>query len=303
MNLQRLRYFKAAAEYGSLRKAAEALAISQPSLSRQIQILEHEVKAPLFVRSNKRVVLTEAGQLLVNRADNILREVGEVRHEIAALSRERNTIIKIGAIQSTCDYLLPHAIKVFRAQFPNVKVAVYGNRSTEIVEKVGRGLIDIGIVAAPVCDPRVTASSLANDPFAFVASPSHQYSALSELSLAYLKGEPFINFPRGYPIREQIEQVAAEFGLSLNVVIELESIEAIKELVRQGVGVSLLPSSTLSGEKTRRELACIRLADNPIVREILAVRKADEPASRHILCLRDVIQRSLVGGSGHGALM
>ncbi len=118
----------------------------------------------------------------------------------------------------------------------------------------------------------------------------------SEIPLAYLEGEPFIGFQEDIPFANASKEVAAETGFNLDVVVELESIEAIKELVRQGAGFSFLPSSSLLGENIRRELSCIRICGNPIVREIIEVHKASDPVSRHIVLLRETIQQSLARG-------
>jgi DNA-binding transcriptional LysR family regulator len=289
MNLQRLRYFQAAAEFGSLRKAAEALQLSQPALSRQIQILEHELKAPLFLRTDKRLSLTEAGQLLAARAPSILGEVDEVRRRIETMARQRKTHVTVGAIQSTCTYLLPLAIRAFRARYPAMQIAVQGSRSSEIIERVGRRALDVGIVAAPVLDPRLVAVPLALDPFALVAPAGHRFCRASAIGIEDAANEPFITFPRGFLIRESIEAAFVAAGRELDVVVELESIEAIKELVRQGAGVSLLPRSTMIGETARRELASIRLHGDLIVREIIAVHHAGDTVAPPIRFLRETI--------------
>lgn len=297
MNFQRLNYFRAAAEFGSLRKAAEALNISQPSLSRQIQILEHELRTPLFLRQSKRLTLTPAGVLLAGRIGAMLDEVEAIQRDIAKLSDDRRLHLRIGAIQSTCDFLMPRAIGALRAKYPDVQVAVHGVRSTEIIEQVGRRSLDLGIVAAPVSDPRVVQTALATDPFRMIASRRHRHAAMRRLSLEALDAEPFVTFPRGFALRDQVEAVFDANRLSMNVVVELESIEAIKELVREGGGVSLLPNSTLMGDKNVRELAIIAIDDHVIARQIVAVRHVGDKVSRPVLFLQNAIQSALTMSS------
>lgn len=293
MNFQRLNYFRAAAEFGSLRKAAEALNITQPSLSRQIQILEHELRTPLFLRQSKRLMLTPAGVLLANRIGGMLEEVESIQRDIAKLSDDHRLHLRIGAIQSTCDYLMPRTIGALRAKYPDLRVAVHGVRSTEIIEQVGRRNLDLGIVAAPVSDPRVVQTPLATDPFRMIASRRHRHAAMRRLSLESLDAEPFVTFPRGFALRDQVEAVFNANRLSMNVVLELESIEAIKELVREGGGVSLLPGSTLMGEKNVRELAIIAIDDHVIARQIVAVRHVGDRFSRPVLFFQNAIQSAL----------
>jgi LysR family nitrogen assimilation transcriptional regulator len=293
MNFHRLRYFRAAAEFGSLRKAAKALDISQPSLTRQIQILEHEIKTPLFVRDSKRLMITPAGALLASRIGFILDEIGSVQRDIAKLSDDRRTHMRIGAIQSTCDVLVPHAIRALRVRYPTVQVAVHGIRSGEIIEQVGRRALDIGIVAAPVSDPRLVQTALARDTFCMVASRRHRYGAMTRLSLSQLEGEPFITFPRGFALRDLVERAFHDLGLEMNVVVELESIEAIKELVREGGGISMLPASTLLGDKNRRDLMNAAIEGAPLTRDIVAIRHAGDQLSRPLAFLQEALRSAL----------
>jgi DNA-binding transcriptional LysR family regulator len=293
MNFHRLRYFRAAAEFGSLRKAAKVLDISQPSLTRQIQILEHEFKTPLFARDSKRLTITPAGTLLASRIGFILDEIESIQRDIAKLSDDRRTNMRIGAIQSTCDILVPHAIRALRARYPSVQIAVHGIRSSEIIELVGRQFLDIGIVAAPVSDPRLVQTPLARDVFRMISSRRHRYGAMTRLSLAQLEGEPFVTFPKGFALRDLVESAFNDCGLELNVVVELESIEAIKELVREGGGISLLPGSTLIGEKNRRDLTNTVIEDPQLVRDIVAIRHAGDQLSRPVAFLQDALRSAL----------
>lgn len=294
MNLQRLRYFQAAAEFGSLRKAAEALQLSQPALSRQIQILEHELKAPLFLRSDKRLSLTTAGSLLVARARTILDEVEAVQRDIEAMSRQRKAHVTVGAIQTTCTYLLPKAIRAFRARYPSVQIMVQGSRSGEIIERVGRRTLDVGIVAAPANDPRLVSFPLAKDPFMLVVASSHRFAGAHKLGIDDIAEESFVTFPSGFLIREAIEDAFQSAGVNLDVGVETESIEAIKELVRQGGGVSLLPRTALIGEGDRRNLAVVALHGDAITRDIVAIHNTAEPVPPPIRFLREAIGETLV---------
>jgi len=293
VNIVRLRYFKAAAEFLSLRKAAEALGVSQPALSRQIQILEQELKAPLFRRDHKRMTLTEAGELLLARGQPILSAIDELKSDIGAITRHRKTHIHIGAIQSTLDHLLPTAIKEFRRRYDTIQLAVTGSRSSEVVEKVGRRVLDLGIIAMPVSDPRLSVIPLDRDPFLLVAPRSHRLAQLAHATMRDVVREPLMTFPSGFPIRDLIDAAAKTAQTELSVVIELESIEAIKALVRDGAGISLLPRSTLLCASSMRDIACVAMAGPAPVREILAVRNATDPLTPAMQYLLDAIAGAL----------
>jgi DNA-binding transcriptional LysR family regulator len=302
MNFTRLRYFQKVAELQSLRRAAELLHVSQPALSRQIQVLEREIGCKLFLRVNKRISLTPAGHVLLTRADRLLGEIASVLDEIKRLHDDRRNRLAIGAVQSTLGYVVPRAIDELRKRYPKLQIAVHGFRSSQIIERVARGEIDIGIVALPVNDPRVESEPIAIDPFVAVVSTVHPLARLRVVTLAQVLAEPLITFPRGLPIRDAIGLAAAEAGLPLPISVELESVEAIKALVRANVGVTLLPNSTMLGESLTSGLAAVRIDHPRLVREIVAVQRLAETPSP---AMKDLLQaiRWLFAGEPRGGPM
>ncbi len=267
--------------------------ISQPSLSRQIQILEHEIRTPLFLRQSKRLSLTPAGVLLANRVGGMLDEFEAIQRDIAKLSDDRRLHMRIGAIQSTCDFLMPRAIGALRTKYPDLQVAVHGVRSTEIIEQVGRRSLDLGIVAAPVSDPRVVQTALATDPFRMIASRRHRHAAMRRLSLASLDAEPFVTFPRGFALRDQVEAVFDANRLSMNVVVELESIEAIKEWSVKVVACRCCRARHSWATRTCDNSRSLRSTITLLPRQIVAVRHVGYKITRPLLFLQNAIQNAL----------
>lgn len=272
MNFSRLRYFQAVATLESFRRAAEVLAISQPSLSRQIKVLEHECGAPLFLRLGNRIQLTPAGELLLDRSAALLSEMDQLRKGIAGLKSGRRRHLMVGAIQSTLDHPIPSAIHILRKRHPGLHIAVRGFQSSEIIERVSRGHLDVCVVATPVVDPRITVELVAREDYVAVVPSDHPLSRERVLPMSAVVDEALITFPKGYVIRDMIDAAATQSDVRLEAVVELESIEAIKALVRLGVGISILPRSATLGNVTAAGLTFVQMDSSILMRDIVAAR-------------------------------
>lgn len=279
MNFTRLRYFHSVAKLQSFRRAAEVIGVSQPSLSRQILILEQECGTSLFKRDKKHIILTAAGELLLSRSANLLGEMDDLKRGLADLSAAQSNRILVGAIQSTLDHLIPAAIDIMRKRHPRLRVSVRGSQSSEIVESVSRGLLDVGIVATPIADPRISVELVSRERYFAVLPTSHSHSQHKQLKLADIAQDNFITFPRGFVIRDMIDSASAESGTTLNVIAEIESIEAIKALVRFGSTVSILPESAILGNISAIGLSFVPIDASHLVRDIVAIRLTDEKKS------------------------
>ena len=285
MNFQRLKYFRTVAELQSFRGAADALGISQPALSRHVALLEHEVGTRLFVREHKRTSLTPAGAVLFSHASHLLDEVAFVLEQIGKLAQERDLSLSVGAVQSTYDYVIPKAINKFRREKPDVHITVHGIRSDEIVEGVARGQLDIGIVGTPVSDPRVTAKFVQRDVFKILVGKDHPLARAPEARPENILSEPLITFPVKFAIRSMIDAWAKAHGLDVSVAVELESIEAMKALIRPEVGLTILPAACLMATLSDDDLEAISICGNPLVRDISCVHRATEELSQPARCL------------------
>lgn len=145
MTLQQLTYFLAAVEHGSFSAAAEALYIAQPSLSEQIRRLEHSLGVPLFVRTNRKLVLTEAGHLLLPRAQHVLVATNEAEESVRGVRTLTGGTVAFGTFSSAQHLLLSGLITDFRAQHPKVRIRVVGLNSSEVADAVRDGVLEQGL--------------------------------------------------------------------------------------------------------------------------------------------------------------
>ena len=305
MNFRRLKYFHAVARQGSFRRAASVLRISQPALSRQIQIFEREIGTRLFSRAAKRATLTPAGDILFGHSSRLLDEIEAVLEEIRRLGDRRKNELTLGAIQSTLDHVLPRAIDQVHRHYPQLHLTVQGFRSDEIIDRVARGALDLGVVATPVSDPRLDVEIIAEDRFVAVVSSTHRLAGAATTTLEDVLAEPLITFPRSYVIRQVIAAAAAAEDLRTEVAVELEIIEAIKALVRSNVGVSILPAVAVLGESGAGPLRAIPFADQRLRREIACIRRASEeqaPGARYLVAaIGEVLKEPAAGAGGRAA--
>ena len=290
MNFTRLRYFHAVAKLQSFRRAADMLGISQPSLSRQIQILEHECNAELLKRIAKRIVLTPAGEMLFVRLGKLLEDMDDLHASMTSLESEQRRRLRLGAIQSTLDYPISRAISVFRGRYPKFVVSVRGTKSSDIIEGVSRGSLDVGIIATPVADPRILVEPIIREKYFVVLPSSHARALAKRLELSDLVSESLITVPRGFVIRDMMDLAMSEEGVIVPIIAEIESIEAIKSMVRNGLGISILPGSATLGPTSASGLCFIPVNSTRLVRDIVAARLASQESNTPVSQFVDILK-------------
>lgn len=246
MTLQQLIYFLAAVEHGSFSAAAEALYIAQPSLSEQIRRLEHLLGVPLFVRTNRKLVLTEAGRLLLPRAQHALAAAKEAEESVRGVRTLTGGTVSFGTFSTAQHLLLGELIADFHERHPQVRVRVVGLNSTEVADAVRDGTLEAGLVSLPVDDRGLDVSSvvwtceavyLSADPSRVTEPPTAGRLADAPLIL------PEARWGNTDPTRRLLLEQVQKEGFSLTPVVEVESPALAIALAARGVGdtVNSLP--------------------------------------------------------------
>ena len=150
MEIHQLEYFVAVAETGGFSRAAERCNVAQPSLSQQIKKLEGEIGSPLFDRLNRKVVLTEAGKVLLPRANRILGELQDIKVEMQTEIQEGYGTLTAGFIPTIAPFVLPLVIRRFGQEFPNATLEVHEGLTDELIQKIVDAEIDVGITSLPI---------------------------------------------------------------------------------------------------------------------------------------------------------
>lgn len=277
MEVRLLQYFVTAADTGSITAAAEALHLSQPSLSEGIRKLESELAAPLFHRGRKGIVLTEPGRVLLPRARHILQEVDEARDEMVALKGLRGGRVRISAPPGLNVDPLARLIGGFHAAHRAVTISMFPAEDGRLaVQAVLSAACEIGIVDRPVASADLVAHVIARNEIVVASPPGTRVENGRPVTLESLAGRPFISSFPGTRTRAVLDE-AHERGIDLPVVVETPHREAVVPLVLEGVGSAFMMGS-VAGEAAQRG-AVVTPLDPPQVYDVYLIRRA-KPLTR-----------------------
>ncbi|HJV63521.1 MAG TPA: LysR substrate-binding domain-containing protein [Albitalea sp.] len=270
MNLKQLEYFVSVAELGSFSKAAIALDIAQPALSRQVRALEVDLRETLLLRNGRGVSLTEAGRRLFEHSVAILNQVAQAREDMGARRDEPVGHITIGLPPSIGRQLTLPLIDGFRRQLPKARLAIVEGLSSHIAEWLATGRVDLGLVYNPEAAPNLTIKPLLQEPLCLVSASRTADKARGPVPLKSLGRYALVVPERQHVIRRLIESQATLAGLTLDIAWEVSSIAAIIDLVCAGYGHAVLHASAVLASGRADELVA-----RPIV----------EPQITSVLCL------------------
>ncbi|MFM0719477.1 LysR family transcriptional regulator [Paraburkholderia strydomiana] len=245
-NLQQLQAFTIIVESGSLGRAAEALHITQPALSRAIRRLEEQVGAPLFERHSRGMHLTAVGEALLPHAVLLQREAEQAREEIDALRGLARGTIRVGAVGSIASLVLPLAVSGVLGKWPNLRVQIIEGVWDRLADALVKREIDLALsMAVPDTDEIMAIADCRwEDASYVVAALDHPLRRKPKLTLADTLGERWAIPPRGTGPFEHMQRVFAEQGLGLpNIVVETRSITALKSLVARSGFLSWMAST------------------------------------------------------------
>ena len=245
----RLVVFRAVAEKLSFRKAAEGLYLTQPAVSLQIKALEEEVGVQLFDRTGAHITLTPAGRVLLNYSEQIKTLIVEAGHEIAALSGEHAGQLALGASTTIAQYVLPRLLGEFRREHPRVNPTMISGNTEHIVELVEKQKVALGFIEGPARSREVKTVPFLEDELVLIASTAHEWAERASVSCSEIASIPLLMRERGSGTRHVIELALERKGVkrnSLQIVMELDSTEAIKSAVEAGLGIGFISRWAIS---------------------------------------------------------
>jgi DNA-binding transcriptional LysR family regulator len=246
-DLRRLRYFMAVAERLHFGRAAQALHISQPPLSRAIRALEDELGVSLFARTRRRVELTAAGTRLLEDTRRLVSQLERTVQEVRAMASGERGRLRIGFV-SLADYgVLPDLLRSYKAAHPQVQLALREMLSPEQALALAAGELDFGLLLPPVSGvARLEHIVVQRESFVIALPAKHRLAGTKgKVSLRELAGEPFVTIPREIAPRlyDIGTQLAAQAGISLNVAQEAIQMQTVVSLVSSGLGAAIVPAS------------------------------------------------------------
>ena len=277
MSMDRLRSLVEVAKRGAITGAARSMGLTQPALSRRIQLLEEEFGTPLLSRSQKGVRLTELGRLVEAEGRTLIERYERLKQTVLQHLRLERGTVRVGGGASAVSYLLPGVIRDFRREHADVVFHLKEAGSREIEDDVLREDLELGIITMPAQSKELEATSLLRDPIVLVAARDHPLAQLDKVTPAALKGAPLIGFEGGSAIRRLIDQALEEQGVNVEVVMELRSIQSILRMVALHLGVAFV--SHLGAKAGGDEVVEIPVQGLNIRRSLAVIRKRGRPLS------------------------
>ncbi len=255
MEIRQLKAFLAIAEAKTFTAGARQVNITQAAISMQIRQLEESVGLPLFTRTPRRVILTEAGEMLINRARKIIREHSAALAEIAEIAGAEHGRLRIGAASATfATTQLPLILERLKDRFPNAQITVASGTSSALVDRILHGELDVAFVSLPVETSNIQTDLLFSDEIVAIASPQHSLAKEKYISAAQLAGEPLILGETGGNTRRMIDDFFTAANVRPNVVMELSRQEAINKMVENKMGVGMAGAKRIAGEVREKKL-------------------------------------------------
>ena len=244
MELRHLKYFLAVAEELNFTKASEKLFISQPPLSRQIIELEEELQAKLFIRNNKKVELTEAGKYFEKEVKVLFQNLERISIKTKKIATNVSGEFRIAYISSIYSSVISELIKHLKLQFPYVNFKLFEVSTTKQIDALEQGKIEMGIIRSPIKSPKIQSHLWFQDGFSIVFNKNN-IQLKSEKEVINLKDETFVFFNKDYAphYHEVLLELCAFYGFKPKIIHEANNINSIVQLVKNGLGISIVPSN------------------------------------------------------------
>lgn len=245
MDLRSLKYFTVVAQELNITRAAEKLNMSQPPLSNQLKALEEELGVTLLIRGKRHLQLTEAGNLLLRRANQILELADKTRQELADLKDGLSGTISIGIVEGRAPFLVSRWISGFREEFPRIQYSLWNGSSDDVLDRLYRGLVDIAVIAAPYDTEHLEGFQVGREPWVAIIPAGHPLAKAEgkQISLSSLAGEPLIVPSRKSRV-DAIRKWFREIGEEPNIICEMSNYLDAVALSERGVGISIFPQTT-----------------------------------------------------------
>ena len=274
MDLAQLEVFLAVAHEGRFSRAAEKLYRTQSAVSQSVRKLEVEIGEPLFDRSSRDGLLTDAGRVLQEYAEKLLNLRADAQSALGELRELHQGKLAIVANEFTALYLLP-VLAEFRRLHPMIKIAVQRSLGSHIPDDVLRHNSELGVLTYDPQEPQLRSIVVYLDELIFVVPPTHPLAVERQVSIRQLGAESFVAHIVASPYREKVIQAFKRHKTPLHMDIELPTLQAIKRFVAMGNGVALLPEISVENELRRGELVRIPVRELRLHRKLrLVYRKA-----------------------------
>jgi LysR family hydrogen peroxide-inducible transcriptional activator len=241
MNLRAFQYLVTLADVRHFSKAAELCYVSQPTLSTQIRKLEEELDVQLVERSPRKVMLTEVGAEVVERARAMLAEADTIK-AIARRSKDPHSgTLRIGIFPTLAPYFLPHVVPEIRRRFPRLTLRLFEEKTEDVITMLRQGRLDAGLLALPIHDDQLTSRTLFEEPFVLAMPEAHALRGKQAIELDDLEQQELLLLEDGHCLRDQALEVCQLAGAHEKLDFHATSMETLRQMVAAGTGITLMP--------------------------------------------------------------
>lgn len=267
LDSRQLRAFLMLAHKGSFTSAAKELNLTQSAISHAVKALEEDVGCRLLDRMGKRVLLTQAGEQFLSRAEKIFEEMSAARADLETLSRWGQGRLRIGAGAMACQYILPPVLREFQKKFPECRLNIDLGDTAELVKALSTSKIDIALTLEPVNESNIEFRPLFTDELAFLVNPNHPWAAIGRVLRADIPRQKYLFYFRNSRTFGLIQDYFRAENMEIKSVVEMGSMSAIKELVKLGLGVSILAPWIAQTELAKKSLVAVSVGRRKLKRK------------------------------------
>ena len=276
MLLAQIEGFLEVARRGNVSRAAEAMFVTQPTLTARLHALEREVGEPLFARTRRGMRLTDAGRAFLPYAERAIRAVRDGKQALLDARSASAGRLVLGAAPAVSTYVLPAILQRFAAAYPRVDVAVRTGHSEDVLQMLLREEVQLAMVRA-LRHPDIESTPLYEEALVLVVPPGHPFAERSKVGIADVASERLIFFDRTSSYYELTQSFFLSLGVTPREVMELDNIESTKKMVERKLGIALLPRSAVAGELAAKTLVQVPVGDAPVMtQKIVVIRRRDQ---------------------------
>jgi DNA-binding transcriptional LysR family regulator len=267
MDLRQLEVVQAVAETGSFTGAGRKLRVSQSAISRQILLLEEELKEAIFLRVGRRVRITRAGEALLQLSHRVF---GDIKDTVTLIGESHQVVrgtLRLAGGMTVCMYVFPSLLQEFRRQHSGVEVKLITGASQRLLHEIRTGAADVGFITLPVNEPELVTVPAMDEEMLLVAHPSHPLAEKRRILPQDLAQQPFVLFEAASNSRRVVDGFFLKEGIEPRIVMETENVEILKALVRSEIGITIIPYQAVAREVRSGQLFCARISGSPLVRQ------------------------------------
>jgi DNA-binding transcriptional LysR family regulator len=267
LDLRQLEIIRAIAETGSFTAAGHKLHVSQSAISRQILLLEEELKEAVFLRVGRRIRITPAGESLLQLSHRVFQDLKDTIAGITDSQESLRGQIRLLGGMTVCLYVFPSLLAEIKRQHPDIEFKLITGSSERLIAHLRAGTGDLAFLTLPVEGADLVTTPVMHEELMLVTAAKHPLSRKRKILPQDLVRQPFVLFESGSNTRRAIEEFFTTSRIEPQIVMETENVEIIKAMVRNGVGISILPFQAVSRDVGSGHLFCARIEGRSLTRE------------------------------------